>query len=118
MAFLAGDTADPSHADALVARAQERFGGLDVVVNNAGMQIEKTIADTSIEEWDRIFDVNVKGVFLLCRAALPALAMGTTLDQLHPVRTPTDLATALTVTAVLHLVSAVAWWTLAARRGL
>lgn len=51
-------------------------------------------------------------------AALPALAMGTTLDQLHPVRTPTDLATALTVTAVLHLVSAVAWWTLAARRGL
>ncbi len=74
VAFLAGDTADPSHADALVARAQERFGGLDVVVNNAGMQIEKTIADTSIEEWDRIFDVNVKGVFLLCRAALPALA--------------------------------------------
>ena len=73
LAFLAGDTADPAHARALVALAQTRFGGLDVVVNNAGMQIEKTIADTTDEEWDRIFDVNVKGVFLLCRAALPAL---------------------------------------------
>ena len=74
VAFLAGDTADPAHAGALVALAQARFGGLDVVVNNAGMQIEKTIADTSDDEWDRIFAVNVKGVFLLCRAALPALA--------------------------------------------
>ena len=73
LAFLAGDSADPAHARALVAMAGERFGGLDVVVNNAGMQIEKTIADTTDEEWDRIFDVNVKGVFLLCRAALPAL---------------------------------------------
>ena len=73
LAFLAGDTADPAHARALVALAQTRFGGLDVVVNNAGMQIEKTIADTTDAEWDRIFDVNVKGVFLLCRAALPAL---------------------------------------------
>jgi len=73
VAFLPGDTADPGHAEALVALANERFGGLDVVVNNAGMQIEKTIADTTDEEWDRIFAVNVKGVFLLCRAALPAL---------------------------------------------
>lgn len=72
--FLAGDTADPRHAEALVALATERFGGLDVVVNNAGMQIEKTIADTTDEEFDRIFAVNVKGVFLLCRAALPAFA--------------------------------------------
>ena len=74
VAFLAGDTADPHHAEALVALATERFGGLDVVVNNAGMQIEKTIADTTDEEFDRIFAVNVKGVFLLCRAALPAFA--------------------------------------------
>ncbi len=73
VAFLAGDAADPAHAEALVAMATARFGGLDVVVNNAGMQIEKTIADTSVEEWDRIFAVNVKGVFLLSRAALPAL---------------------------------------------
>lgn len=76
VAFLAGDTADPRHAEALVALAQDRFGGLDAVVNNAGMQIEKTIAETTDAEWDRIFEVNVKGVFLLCRAALPALEAG------------------------------------------
>jgi len=72
--FLPGDTADGHHAAALVAAAEDRFGGLDVVVNNAGVQLEKTIADTTDEEWDRIFAINVKGVFMLCRAALPAFA--------------------------------------------
>lgn len=64
------DVADPAQAEALVAAAVERFGRLDVVVNNAGVQVEKTVADTTDEEFDRVMDVNVRGVFNICRAAV------------------------------------------------
>ncbi len=50
-----------------------RFGRLDVVVNNAGALIAATAEETSDAEWDRIIDVNVKGTFLVSRAALPEL---------------------------------------------
>ena len=68
--WLQTDVADPAQADALVAAAVERFGRLDVVVNNAGVQVEKTIADTTDEEFDLVMDVNVRGVFNICRAAI------------------------------------------------
>ena len=71
--FVPGDVADAKHADATIAMAAERFGGLDILVNNAGMQIEKTIPETTEDEWDRIFDVNVKSIFLFCRAALATM---------------------------------------------
>lgn len=69
-AWLQTDVADPAQADALVTGAVGRFGQLDVVVNNAGVQVEKTVADTTDEEFDRIMDVNVRGVFNMCRAAV------------------------------------------------
>jgi meso-butanediol dehydrogenase / (S,S)-butanediol dehydrogenase / diacetyl reductase len=50
-----------------------RFGRLDVVVNNAGALIAATAEETSDADWDRIIDVNVKGTFLVSRAALPEL---------------------------------------------
>ena len=68
--WLQTDVADPAQADALVAASVERFGRLDVVVNNAGVQVEKTIADTTDEEFDLVMDVNVRGVFNMCRAAV------------------------------------------------
>ena len=74
--FLPGDTASPDHARKLVMTAQEKLGGLDVLVNNAAIQVEKTIVDTTDEEWDRIFSINVKGVFLTCRSAIPVMAEG------------------------------------------
>ncbi|MDH3659837.1 MAG: SDR family oxidoreductase [Alphaproteobacteria bacterium] len=46
---------------------------LDVLVNAAGIEIEKTIEDTSLEEWNRIFAINVTGTFLTCKHALPLL---------------------------------------------
>ena len=70
LVFLSGDVAEAGHADAIVAETAKRFGALDILVNNAGLQLEKTVPDTSDDEWDRIFDVNVKSVFLFCRAAL------------------------------------------------
>ena len=72
--FLAGDIADPGQGERLVAACHDAFGGLDVLVNNAAMQLEKTLVETGIEEWERIFAVNVRAVFLACRAAIPAMA--------------------------------------------
>lgn len=64
------DVADPAAADALIEAAAAAFGGLDAVVNNAGVQVTKTVADTSDDEFDSVMDVNVRGVFNVCRAAV------------------------------------------------
>ena len=65
-------TSDADWDDA-VATAEGRFGRLDVLVNNAGIANNEKIEDTSEELWERIMLVNVKGVFLGTRKALPAL---------------------------------------------
>ena len=65
-------TSDPDWEEA-VHTAEGRFGRLDVLVNNAGIANDERIEDTSEELWDRIMQVNVKGVFLGTRKALPAL---------------------------------------------
>jgi len=51
----------------------ERWNSLDILVNAAGIEIEKTIEQTSLEEWNRIFAINVTGTFLTCKFALPLL---------------------------------------------
>ena len=64
------DVADPSAADALIDAAVKANGGLDVLVNNAGVQVVRTLADTTDGEFDHVMDVNVRGVFNCCRAAI------------------------------------------------
>lgn len=49
------------------AEVGEEFGGLDILVNNAGIMFEKHFLDTTIEDWDRMMDVNLRGVFLCCK---------------------------------------------------
>jgi NAD(P)-dependent dehydrogenase (short-subunit alcohol dehydrogenase family) len=68
-----GDATDPAHAPAVVAAAREAFGGLDVVVANAGVGFGGSAADVDDERWTRTLDVNVTGVLRLARAAIPAL---------------------------------------------
>ncbi|MEU8321422.1 SDR family oxidoreductase [Nonomuraea sp. NPDC048881] len=63
----AGDLRD------LVDLAVTRYGGLDVVVTCAGVQRYGTVEDTPEEVWDEVMDVNLKGVYLTCKAAVPRL---------------------------------------------
>lgn len=67
------NVADETAADRLVSRAVSEFGGLDVLVNNAGTASNQLAEVATLEEWDRVFSVNIRGVFLLCRAAIPQL---------------------------------------------
>jgi NAD(P)-dependent dehydrogenase (short-subunit alcohol dehydrogenase family) len=57
----------------VVAETAARFGPVDVLVNNAGVGVSGTVLTTDEESWDRLMRVNVKGVFLMCRAALPGM---------------------------------------------
>ena len=67
------DVSDRASCQNLVDRSVEAFGGLDILVNNAGIIKLGRIADFAESTWDRIFAVNVKGVFLMSQAAIPYL---------------------------------------------
>lgn len=77
-AALDVDVRDQAANEALMALATKTFGRLDVVCANAGVISLGPVADFSAEEWDRVMDVNAKGVFLTCKAAVP-----TFVDQKH-----------------------------------
>lgn len=62
--------------EAAVAEAVRRFGGLDHLINNAGIGAAKSAADTTDEDWDRYSDINLRAVFRFSRAALPHLQSG------------------------------------------
>jgi len=68
-----GDTADKRTAVAAVKAAVERFGGLHILVNNAGMAVEGDITQTSEEDFERVMAVNVAGYFHMAKAAMPEL---------------------------------------------
>jgi NAD(P)-dependent dehydrogenase (short-subunit alcohol dehydrogenase family) len=70
---VVGDVSLAATADAAVAAAVESFGGLDILVNNAGRFLGKDILETTDEEWDTLMTVNVRGMFVHARAALPQL---------------------------------------------
>src|SRR4051794_37057839 len=67
------DVTDAPGVAAAVAEAAERMGGLDTVVNNAGIGAQGTVEDNDDDEWRRVFDVNGPGVGRVARAALPFL---------------------------------------------
>ena len=67
--FVEGDIAERSTADALTNAAVEHFGGLHVVVNNAGVTRDRMLFNMSDEEWDTVIRVHLRGHFLLSRNA-------------------------------------------------
>lgn len=67
------DVSDDDTVRAGVAAVVERFGRIDIVVNNAGIGAQGTVADNTDDEWHRVFDVNVLGLVRVTRASLPWL---------------------------------------------
>ena len=67
------DVTSESQWNDAVNTAVERYGKLDILVNNAGILIRAGVEDTTEEDWDRIMDINGKGVFLGTKAAIPAM---------------------------------------------
>jgi NAD(P)-dependent dehydrogenase (short-subunit alcohol dehydrogenase family) len=72
-AVFVGDVTDAASCAAMVGEAVERFGGLDILVNNAAISVHSPLVETSEELYDRILGINLKGTFLATRAAVPAL---------------------------------------------
>jgi 2-keto-3-deoxy-L-fuconate dehydrogenase len=73
LAHYSCNVADVESVGHAVGAALEGLGGLDVLVNNAGVGAQGTVADNGDEEWERVFEVNVFGIVRVTRAALPAL---------------------------------------------
>lgn len=74
---LAGDVSDEAHCAALVATAVDTYGGLDILVANAGVELFGSAADVPLEQWREVLRVNLDGVLLTARAALvPMRARG------------------------------------------
>ena len=67
------DVSDEDAVEAMVSAAVLAFGGLDLVVNNAGLSLSKSLLETTVADWDRQHDVMAKGSFLVSRAAAKAL---------------------------------------------
>ncbi len=71
--FRPGDVSNPAQMKALVDETVKQFGGLDIVVNSAGVRTNGSITEITEEQWDRTIDVNLKGVFVISRLAIPEM---------------------------------------------
>lgn len=71
--FEAGDITESGFCRGLVTRAEDALGGLDIVVNSAGIIYHATVEETTDQKWLDTFSVNVHGMFYVCRAAVPVL---------------------------------------------
>lgn len=72
-AAITCDVRDPAAVELAVRTAAAKFGGLDVLVNNAGVGVGAPVADLAHDEWRRIIDTNLTGLFSCCKAAIPLL---------------------------------------------
>ncbi len=73
LAGFAVDVSDDDSVSAGVAAAAERLGGIDIVVNNAGVGAQGTVEGNDLDEWRKVFEINVFGIVRVTRAALPHL---------------------------------------------
>jgi meso-butanediol dehydrogenase/(S,S)-butanediol dehydrogenase/diacetyl reductase len=74
--WVRADVSQPGEADRVVAAGANALGPATLLVNNAGVCIEKTVADSTDDDWDVLVGTNCRGVFAMCRAVLPAMSAG------------------------------------------
>jgi NAD(P)-dependent dehydrogenase (short-subunit alcohol dehydrogenase family) len=70
------DVSSTTDVQALTAFIEKSLGQLDILVNNAGIQIEKTVLDSSDQDWEQLMGINAKGVFVCCRELMPLMIKG------------------------------------------
>lgn len=69
--FVKCDVSSEEDVRAMIDTAVKQFGRIDILVNNAGVGVYKSVLDTSSDDWDRCLDINLKGVFLCSKYAIP-----------------------------------------------
>ncbi|WP_246674209.1 SDR family oxidoreductase [Mesorhizobium sp. B4-1-1] len=74
VAWVQADVGISADAETIVKAARDVFGAPTILVNNAGIQITKTVVETTNEDWDLVVGANCRGVFNMCRAVLPFMA--------------------------------------------
>lgn len=73
LVLLQNDVGNSTDAEAAVKTAVEELGGLDVLVNNAGVSVPRPLLDLGEEDWDLVMDTNMKGPFVLCKNAVKVM---------------------------------------------
>ena len=68
---IVADVSKLDQAQAFIAAANERFQGVDILINNAGFGVFRAVADLALDEWERMIAVNLSGVYYCCHAVLP-----------------------------------------------
>jgi len=111
--FFQVDIGDPAEVKELFEQVASKYGRLDTLVNNAAIQIAKPLLETSIEEWDRLMDVNLRAVFVSVKEAYSLLkkVQGSIVNiaSVHAVATSADIASyAASKGAMLALTRAMA----------
>jgi NAD(P)-dependent dehydrogenase (short-subunit alcohol dehydrogenase family) len=71
--FVQTDVAQENQVEQLMTKAMEVFGGVDVLFSNAGIGLAQSAANTSLEDWQRILDINLRGAFLCAKHVIPLM---------------------------------------------
>ncbi len=71
--LIKADVSDDTKVEQMIRDARIYFGNIDIVINNAGIAYRKLFQDVTSEEWHRIFDVNVNGVYNVCKHTIPKM---------------------------------------------
>jgi NAD(P)-dependent dehydrogenase (short-subunit alcohol dehydrogenase family) len=111
--LVPGDLAEPAHCRAIVERAVQEFGRIDVLVNNAAFQMTRdAIEEIPDEEWDYTFQVNITAMFHICKAAVKHMAPGSAIINTTSINSdkpkPTLLAYAATKGAIANFTAGLA----------
>ena len=72
-AYYHVDVRQPAQVQALIEGTVKSFGGLDILINNAGVALAKSTTETTLEEWERVIGINLTGVWLCARVAIPMM---------------------------------------------